>query len=199
MNVFYNRCNFLVLKRLLVLQLVLLTCLTISLFGTKVFNQAVFLFMIILIVVIGSVMVSFVGSGETTLFFNETTFANCTVNCSYTAYNASFNGLLSPGLSSATLMENLLPSFGDHGRDCEVRSAHVTFVTVFAVLFAGVTGIMSGANVSGELKNPSKSIPNGTFVRLILPYFLIKYFYNFFLICRLDVLLASSFSLRCSF
>lgn len=65
----------------------------------------------------------------------------------------SFAGGAVPHFSMEILTANMGPRY------LEGQS----FFTVFALFFPAVTGIMAGVNMSGDLKDPARSIPLGTF------------------------------------
>lgn len=72
-------------------------------------------------------------------------------------YNIS-NTTTFTGLNWTTFTSNL---YSNYTVDYTTGSA-TDFATIFGVFFTGVTGVLAGANISGDLKNPSKSIPLGT-------------------------------------
>lgn len=67
------------------------------------------------------------------------------------------------GKFSAWNYENLKLNWSSSfGPDGDLCSGTCNFVIVFGVMFPAVTGIMEGANLSGDLKDPDYSIPRGT-------------------------------------
>lgn len=73
------------------------------------------------------------------------------------------------GLSLRTFKDNLLPQFTKHAAGSQLKERE-NFPDLFGVLFPATGGIFAGASMSGDLKNPSKSIPKGTLYGLILTF-----------------------------
>lgn len=73
------------------------------------------------------------------------------------------------GLDSQTLKNNLLPRFTKGAAGSQVKGKE-TWADMFGILFPATGGIFAGASMSGDLKNPSKSIPRGTLYGILLTF-----------------------------
>ncbi|GBG23984.1 Solute carrier family 12 member 9 [Hondaea fermentalgiana] len=69
------------------------------------------------------------------------------------------NGGSFTGFDPKTLWAN---AWGDYTFDEKCGDRLCSFKIVFAILFPAMTGIMEGANLSGDLKNPNRDIGRGT-------------------------------------
>ncbi len=77
--------------------------------------------------------------------------------------------LVSVGITAFTNpLDNPIVWWGDFRGSPESGFSGVSFWAVFAVYFPAATGIMAGANLSGDLKDPRKSIPIGTLSAIAL-------------------------------
>lgn len=57
--------------------------------------------------------------------------------------------------------------FPDYRNDKASGSTH-DFFSVFSIFFPAATGILAGANISGDLADPQKSIPKGTLLAIFI-------------------------------
>ncbi|KAL4647037.1 Solute carrier family 12 member 9-like [Arapaima gigas] len=132
---------------------ILLICLLVCLVGAHIYARATFLIFLIVIVVLGTIFISF--------------FAVTPKSIPLPVLNASVPTSANfTGFKLETLLGNL-----DAGYSMDYTTGTMmTFATVFAVMFNGCTGIMAGSNMSGDLKNPSYSIPRGTITAVIFTF-----------------------------
>ncbi|KAL4873241.1 hypothetical protein BDV12DRAFT_160661 [Aspergillus spectabilis] len=75
------------------------------------------------------------------------------------------------GLSFKTLLENLKPRLTKGAAGSQLPGRE-NFQDLFGILFPATGGIFAGASMSGDLKNPSKSIPKGTLYGLAMTFVL---------------------------
>ena len=67
--------------------------------------------------------------------------------------------------SSATFAANWSPGYTLLDPE-HVEGGRYSFWALFAIYFPAVTGILAGVNMSGDLKDPARSIPLGTFLAI---------------------------------
>uniref|UniRef100_A0A4W6DNS4 Solute carrier family 12 member 9 n=1 Tax=Lates calcarifer TaxID=8187 RepID=A0A4W6DNS4_LATCA len=134
----------------------LFLCFIVCLVGAHIYAKATFIIFIIVTTVLASIFISFFIVGPVVVILPDTSVLNST-SLSIANYT---------GFRLHTLEVNLLRNYTvDY-----TTGAMMSFATVFAVMFNGCTGIMAGSNMSGDLKNPSYSIPRGTLAAVLITF-----------------------------
>uniref|UniRef100_A0A667ZP21 Solute carrier family 12 member 9 n=1 Tax=Myripristis murdjan TaxID=586833 RepID=A0A667ZP21_9TELE len=133
----------------------LFLCLIVCLVGAHIYAKATFIIFIVVMTALASIFISFFIVEPKVVMLPDTS-VNITspVTTNYT------------GLRLHTMERNLWP---DYTVDYTTGTM-MNFATVFAVMFNGCTGIMAGSNMSGDLKNPSYSIPRGTLAAVLITF-----------------------------
>ncbi|KAM9333733.1 solute carrier family 12 member 9 isoform 1-T2 [Pholidichthys leucotaenia] len=137
-------------------SVILLLCLIVCLVGAHIYSRTAFVILLVVTVSLLSIFISFVAVKPQDFVITHSGPGNQTRR-----YNVSYTGF-----SVTTLRNNLGP---DYSLDYSTNSV-MSFATVFAVMFTSCTGIMAGANMSGELKTPSVSIPKGTITAVVYTF-----------------------------
>ncbi|XP_048581848.1 solute carrier family 12 member 9 isoform X2 [Nematostella vectensis] len=130
---------------------ILMLCLAVCMIGAGMFAKTSFVIFLAVMVSVSAALISFIihdRNDELHPASANPLSHNKSIRFSYT------------GWSFKTAKSNLWPKFTkDYTKD---EHSEQTWLQVFAILFNGVTGIMAGANMSGDLKSPGKAIPYGT-------------------------------------
>ncbi|XP_041377713.1 solute carrier family 12 member 9-like isoform X2 [Gigantopelta aegis] len=136
-------------------SIVLFICLVVCIIGGAMFARtSAFILLIVIICLLSLIISMFAMNHEIDV---KIPFTNKEVWTNKTEDSANFTGKYT-ALRAKTFSQNLYDNYTvDY-----ITGDTMNFATVFAILFSSVTGILNGANMSGELKDPSKSIPKGT-------------------------------------
>ncbi|XP_061682867.1 solute carrier family 12 member 9 isoform X2 [Syngnathoides biaculeatus] len=161
-----------------------LLCLVVCMVGAHIYAKAAFLIFLVVMFVLGTIFISFFAVQPHTIILPSSANSIPSVNRTGPT-TANFTGF-----KLDTLLGNL---WADYTVDYTTGNL-MTFATVFAVMFNGCTGIMAGSNMSGDLKNPSYSIPRGTITAVIFT-FIIYNLLSILVACSCDrVLLQKDYS-----
>ncbi|PKX93024.1 putative cation chloride cotransporter [Aspergillus novofumigatus IBT 16806] len=127
---------------------VLVLCTAICFAGSSMFARASNGLLVILLVATFSIPVSVIAMKP---------FSNPKLSIEFT------------GIRLQTLLENLKPRLTKGAAGSQIHGRE-NFQDLFGILFPATGGIFAGASMSGDLKNPSKSIPKGTLYGLALTF-----------------------------